>query len=154
MNPPLRSAHDREAVIRGLADGTIDTIATDHAPHTPYEKQGEFAVAPFGVIGLETALGVVLHHLVAPGRLTLLQALAALTTAPRALLGLPDPLTIGNAADLVAFDPAATWVVDPAQFRSKGRNTPFAGHTLSGRVLGTWVGGRRVFDAAEAGVAR
>jgi len=152
MNPPLRAASDREAVIRGLADGTIDTIATDHAPHTPYEKQGEFAAAPFGVIGLETALGVVLQHLVVPGRLTLLQALAALTTAPRALLGLPDPLTIGNAADLTAFDPDAHWVVDPASFRSKGRNTPFAGHTLTGRVLGTWVGGRRVFDAAAQAV--
>jgi len=154
MNPPLRSASDREAVIRGLADGTINTIATDHAPHTPYEKQGEFAAAPFGVIGLETALGVVLQHLVAPGHLTLVQAVAALTTAPRALLGLPDPLTIGNAADLTAFDPDARWVVDPASFRSKGRNTPFAGHTLTGRVLGTWVGGRRVFDAAAAGAAR
>jgi len=106
------------------------------------------------VIGLETALGVVLTHLVAPGRLTLVQALGALTTAARALLGLPDPLTIGNAADLVAFDPDARWVVDPAQFRTKGRNTPFAGQTLAGRVLGTWVGGRRVFDAAAAGVAR
>ena len=148
MNPPLRTASDRDAVIKGLVDGTIDTIATDHAPHTPYEKQGEFAAAPFGVIGLETALGIVLQHLVVPGRLTLVQALAALTVAPRALLGLPDPLALGSAADLVAFDPDARWVVDPANFRSKSRNTPFAGHTLAGRVLGTWVGGRRVFDAA------
>jgi dihydroorotase len=152
MNPPLRAGSDREAVIKGLADGTIDTIATDHAPHTPYEKQGEFAAAPFGVIGLETALGVVLQHLVVPGRLTLVQALATLTVAPRALLGLPDPLVLGSAADFVAFDPDARWVVDPASFRSKGRNTPFASHTLTGRVLGTWVGGRRVFDAAAQAV--
>jgi dihydroorotase len=155
MNPPLRGAPDREAVIAGLADGTLTVIATDHAPHTPFEKQGEFAAAPFGVIGLETALAVVLVHLVAAGRLPLVAALAALTSAPRALLGLPDPLAIGHEADLVAFDPEAAWVVDPARFRSKGRNTPFAGHTLKGRVLGTWVAGRRVYDAAteSAGVA-
>ena len=149
MNPPLRAAADRDAVAAGLVDGTLTVIATDHAPHTPLEKQAEFAAAPFGVIGLETALGVTLAHLVTPGRMSLVAALATLTTAPRALLGLPDPLVPGNEADFVAFDPDQSWVVDPARFRSKGRNTPFAGHTLTGRVLGTWVAGRRVFDAAR-----
>jgi dihydroorotase len=149
MNPPLRSAADRDAVLAGLADGTLSVIATDHAPHTSLEKQAEFAAAPFGVIGLETALGVTLAHLVTPGRMSLVAALATLTTAPRALLGLPDPLVPGNEADFVAFDPEQSWVVDPARVRSKGRNTPFAGHTLTGRVLGTWVAGRRVFDAAR-----
>ena len=124
-------------------------VATDHAPHTPFEKQGEFAAAPFGVVGLETALSVCWTHLVASGRMDALALLRAFTTAPRALLGLPDPLQVGAEADLVAFDPEATWVVDPMRFRSKGRNTPFAGHTLSARVLGTWMAGVRTFDALE-----
>ncbi len=148
MNPPLRTSADCEAVIAGLKDGTLEVLATDHAPHTPFEKQNEFAAAPFGVVGLETALSVCWTHLVAPGRMAALAVLAALSTAPRALLGLPNPLEIGAEADLVAFDPDALWVVDPARFRSKGRNTPFAGHTLRANVLGTWVGGRRVFDGA------
>jgi dihydroorotase len=152
MNPPLRSSADREAVILGLADGMLTVIATDHAPHTPFEKQNEFGAAPFGVVGLETALGVAWTHLVDAGRMDALAVLAALTTAPRALLALPDPLAEGAEADLVAFDPAATWTVDPAKFRSKGRNTPFAGRTLSARVLGTWVAGRRVFDGAREAV--
>ena len=149
MNPPLRAASDRDAVAQGVVDGTIGIVATDHAPHTPFEKQGEFAAAPFGVIGLETALSVCWTHLVAAGRMDALALLRALTTAPRALLGLPDPLAVGAEADLVAFDPDATWVVDPMRFRSKGRNTPFAGHTLSARVLGTWLAGVRTFDALE-----
>ncbi len=154
MNPPLRGAADRDAVIRGLADGTLTVIATDHAPHTPFEKSGEFEAAPFGVVGLETALGVVCEHLVHAGSLTLIDAVRALTTAPRALLGLPDPLAPGAEADLVAFDPDARWTVDPALFRSKGRNTPFAGRALRGAVLGTWVGGKRAYEGAAQGVAR
>ena len=153
MNPPLRAAQDREAVIQGLADGTLGVIATDHAPHTPFEKSGEFEAAPFGVVGLETALGVVLTHLVHAGRLTLVDAVRALTTAPRALLGLPDPLAPGAEADLVVFAPELPWTVDAARFRSKGRNTPFAGHRLTGAVLGTWVAGRRVYQS-ELGRAR
>jgi len=149
MNPPLRAAEDRDAIAQALVDGVIEIVATDHAPHTPFEKQGEFAAAPFGVIGLETALSVCWTHLVASGRMDALALLRALTTAPRALLNLPDPLAIGAEADLVAFDPDATWVVDPVRFRSKGRNTPFAGHTLSARVLGTWMAGVRTFDALE-----
>ena len=151
MNPPLRSAADREAVIDGLKDGTLAVIATDHAPHTPHEKEKEFTAAPFGVVGLETALGVVLTHLVHAGRLPLLDVLAALTTAPRALLGLPDPLTVGAEADLVLIDPDAAWTVDANAFRSKGKNTPFHGHALTGRVLGTWVAGRRVHALEDSG---
>jgi dihydroorotase len=145
MNPPLRAAEDRDAIAQALVDGIIEVVATDHAPHTPFEKQGEFAAAPFGVVGLETALSVCWTHLVAAGRMDALALLRAMTTAPRALLGLPDPLAVGAEADLVAFDPEATWVVDPLRFRSKGRNTPFAGHTLSARVLGTWMAGVRTF---------
>jgi len=149
MNPPLRAAEDRDAIAQALVDGTIEIVATDHAPHTPFEKQGEFAAAPFGVVGLETALSVCWTHLVAAGRMDALALLRAMTTAPRALLGLPDPLVLGAEADLVAFDPEATWVVDPVRFSSKGRNTPFAGHTLSARVLGTWMAGVRTYDALE-----
>jgi dihydroorotase len=149
MNPPLRSAADREAVVVALAQGTIDLVATDHAPHTPREKESEFAAAPFGVVGLETALGVVVTHLVQTGRMSLVEAIRRLTTAPRALLGLPDPLVPGREADLVAFDPAAIWRVNASAFASKGRNTPFDGHELTGHVLGTWVAGRRVHDAAS-----
>ena len=149
MNPPLRSAADREAVLAGVADGTLSVIATDHAPHTPHEKEAEFAAAPFGVVGLETALGVALTHLVHAGRMPLEGVLAALTTAPRALLGLPDPLAIGAEADLVLLDPDAAWTVDRARFRSKGRNTPFHGHDLKGRALATWVAGRRVYALAD-----
>ncbi len=148
MNPPLRSAADREAVIAGLADGALTVIATDHAPHTPHEKEAEFTAAPFGVVGLETALGVALTHLVHSGRMPLLAVLATLTTAPRALLGLPDPLAEGAAADLVLLDPDHAWTVDRAAFRSKGRNTPFHGHALQGRALATWVAGRRVYTLA------
>jgi dihydroorotase len=149
MNRRWRGAADRDAVIAGLADGTLDTIATDHAPHTPFEKSGEFAAAPFGVIGLETSLAACWTHLVLAGHMDTLALLHAMTVAPRALLGLPDPLIEGAEADLVAFDPEATWVVDPVRFRSKGRNTPFAGQTLSARVLGTWLAGVRTFDALE-----
>ena len=153
MNPPLGSAADREAVRAGVAEGVIDLVASDHAPHTPRDKGAEFAAAPFGVVGLETALGVVLAELVASGRMSLVAALRLLTVAPRALLGLPDPLAFGAEADLVAFDPDSTWTVDPRRFRSKGRNTSFAGRTLPGRVLGTWVAGRRVFEAEPAPAA-
>ena len=148
MNPPLRAAGDREAMIAALAGGVLTVIATDHAPHTPHEKEAEFAAAPFGVVGLETALGLALTHLVHAGRMPLLAVLAALTTAPRALLGLPDPLAVGAAADLVLLDPDLAWTVDRSAFRTKGRNTPFDGHALRGRALMTWVGGRRVFALA------
>src|SRR5690348_17441534 len=100
MNPPLRAAADRDAVHAGLTDGTIGIVATDHAPHTPFEKSGDFAAAPFGVVGLETALAACWTHLVATGRLEALTLLRALTAAPRALLSLPDPLAEG-VADLV-----------------------------------------------------
>ena len=154
MNPPLRSAADCAAVIAGLADGALTILATDHAPHTPQEKEREFAAAPFGIVGLETALGVTLTHLVHAGRMPLLAVLAAWTVAPRALLGLPDPLVAGAEADLVLLDPECAWTVDRDRFRSKGRNTPFHGHALTGRALGTWVAGRRVFElAVHAGAA-
>jgi len=145
MNPPLRSRKDVEAVKAGLKDGTIDVIATDHAPHAVFEKQREFDYAPFGVVGLETAWGLALV-LVEEGVLTVEQVVAALTSRPARAFGLAKgTLAVGADADLTIVDPEAQWVVDPEQFKSKGRNTPFAGWKLKGRVVSTLVGGRVVY---------
>lgn len=147
MNPPLRSAADREALIAALADGTIDAVATDHAPHAPHEKEQEFSRAPFGIIGLETALPLVLR-LVAAGRLSLTRAIAVLTSGPAQCFSLPGgSLASGAPADITVFDPAENWVCDPALLRSKSRNTPFAGQTMTGRVRHTIVAGRVVYSA-------
>jgi dihydroorotase len=143
MNPPLRSEADREACIAAIVDGTIDCFATDHAPHTADEKARPFTDAPFGIVGLETALGLTLTHLVEPGHLTLTRALELWTEAPRRAFGLPAvSVEAGSQADLVLFDPQATWTVDPEAFHSKGRNTPFAGWRLQGRVIATLLAGR------------
>jgi dihydroorotase len=142
MNPPLREAHDVAALRAGLADGTIDCIATDHAPHHYDAKEQEFDNAPFGVIGLETALGVAITELVGSGVLTLPALVRCLSTRPAEVAHLPGgTLARGAAADVVVFDPAAAWTVDPARFYSKSRNTPFAGRTLRGLVRWTVVGG-------------
>ena len=142
MNPPLRSAADRAAVIAGIADDTIDCLATDHAPHTEDEKRRCFDAAPFGIVGLETALGLTLTYLVEPGHITLERAIALWTESPRRIFGLPAvSLEPGQPADLVLFDPAARWTVDRQRFFSQGRNTPFHGWRLSGRVLLTVCGG-------------
>jgi len=147
MNPPLRSAADREAVIAGLADGTLDAIATDHAPHAPHEKQQEFDRAPFGILGLETALPLALR-LVASGRLSLARMVDALSSAPARLFHLPGArLEPGAPADLTVFDPNREWIYDPAQALSKSRNSPFAGWRLRGRAVYTIVGGRLVWQA-------
>jgi dihydroorotase len=147
MNPPLRGEQDRAALVEGLADGTIDAIATDHAPHAEYEKQWGMQRAPFGVVGLETALALTLR-LVQDGRLSLERAVACLTSVPARLLRLPKgTLTPGADADVTLVDPEARWTVDPERFRSKGRNTPFAGWHLKGRVVQTLVAGRVVFDS-------
>jgi dihydroorotase len=146
VNPPLRTEEDRLAVIEGLADGTIDAIATDHAPHSLEEKDQEFQYAPPGLIGLETALALTLTHLVEPGHLTMTGALDRLSTAPAGILGLMEHgvLAEGRTANLVVFDPATEWVVDPHRFHSKSINTPFTGKSLKGRVLHTFFRGKRV----------
>ena len=147
MNPPLRTREDREAVLAGLADGTIDVIATDHAPHAAHEKQQEFNRAPFGIIGLETALPLVLR-LVDAGRISLARMVEALSCRPAAIFGLPGgTLEPGAVADITVFDPEQRWVCDPAQSKSKSRNTPFAGWEFKGRAVYTLVGGRVVFRA-------
>jgi dihydroorotase len=151
VNPPLRTEDDRAAVISGLADGTIDAIATDHAPHAVEEKDQEFQYAPPGLVGLETAFGLTMTHLVEPGHLTLMQAIERLSVTPARILGLENqggPVAAGHRANLVILDPQASVTVDPAAFRSKSRNTPFGGHTLKGQVLYTFFNGTRtVLDA-------
>ena len=143
MNPPLRSAADREACLEAIADGTVDCLATDHAPHTADDKARPFALAPFGIVGLETALALTLTTLVRPGHVSLARALELWTDAPRRVFALPPvDLEPGSPADLVLFDPDAEWTVDPQAFHSRGRSTPFAGRRLAGRVLATMVGGR------------
>jgi len=142
MNPPLRGAEDLSALQEGLRDGTIDAIASDHAPHAVEEKLVEFERAPFGVIGLETTLGIVLTNLVGPGVLSLTDALRAMSTTPAAILGVPaGRLAVGEPADLVLIDLHRRWTVDPQTFASKSRNTPFAGWPLQGKAVLTLVGG-------------
>jgi len=143
MNPPLRGKEHVEAVIAGLADGTIDAIATDHAPHAKEKKMQELDQAPFGVVGLETALGLVVTKLIEPGHLDWSSALAKLTINPARILGIPKgTLQIGADADVTIIDPAVRWRVDPGQFRSKSTNTPFAGWELTGRAEVVIVAGR------------
>ena len=147
MNPPLRTDEDLQALRQGLVDGTIDVIATDHAPHALQEKQLEFDTAPFGIVGFETALPLTLQ-LVNDGILSMEQALDKLTRAPAKLFHLPvGSLTPGSLADVVIFDAEEEWVVDPEQFQSKSRNTPFGGMTVKGKVKMTLVEGRLVYDA-------
>ena len=147
MNPPLRTWQDVQAIKEGLRDGTIDVIATDHAPHATQEKQQGFTEAPFGIVGLETALSLTLA-LVEEGILSLESAIEKLSTAPSRAFGLAKgTLAVGADADVAIIDPHAQWEVDPAKFRSKSRNTPFAGWKVKGLVLATFVGGRQVFEA-------
>jgi dihydroorotase len=155
MNPPLREAPDVEAVRAGLADGTIDCIATDHAPHHYDAKEAEFDFAPFGVVGLETALGVALAELVEPAVLSLPTLVLRLTACPAKIAHLPaGTLAPGAPADVVVFDPAAAWTVVPASFFSKSRNTPFAGRQLRGVVRWTLVGGAIVHRAGDVAPGR
>jgi dihydroorotase len=152
--PPLRSESDRAAVAAGIADGTIDAIASDHSPHDQDSKRVPFAQAEFGVIGLETLLPLSLA-LVHKGEVGLLELLARLTCRAADILGLAGGrLLVGAAADLVLFDLEAPWRVDPARFRSKSKNSPFEDHLVQGRVLRTVVDGRSIFVADEKTAAR
>ena len=146
MNPPVRTEEDRQALIGGLRDGTLDCIATDHAPHTDYEKDKEFDYAPFGIIGLETALPVVLDVLCAQAGFSLPDLIALLTCKPARLLGLAaGTLAEGAPADVTLFDPAEKWRYDAKTGFSKSANSPWHGQTLTGRVKTTVVAGRVVF---------
>jgi dihydroorotase len=146
VNPPLRTQQDIDALIAGLQEGTIDAIASDHAPHSLAEKELEYTQAPFGLVGLETTLPLSLTQLVHPGRLSLLQALAKFTINPAQILGLPQGrLAAGAPADITIFDPDEEIVVIPEEFHSQSRNTPFAGWKLKGKTVMTIVAGKVVF---------
>jgi dihydroorotase len=147
MNPPLRSPEDRDAVQEGLKDGTLDMVATDHAPHHYDEKEAAFADAPNGVVGLETSLGLVYGHLVETGFIDLSTMVDRMSVAPARVFDLPGgTLKVGSPADVTIFDPGAEWGVDPSTFLSKSRNTPFAGWKLKGKPRYTIVGGEVVWE--------
>jgi dihydroorotase len=148
MNPPLRSAADLEAVRDALVEGVIDCIATDHAPHHYEDKEREFDDAPFGIVGLETALGVCCRELVATDRLKLSDLVDRMSCRPAQIAGLAaGTLVDGSPADVVVFDHEERWTCQPEEFLSLSRNTPFAGEQLVGRVVMTLVGGRVVYEA-------
>jgi len=143
MSPPLRTAADVEAIIEGLVDGTIDCIATDHAPHAREKKMLELDRAPFGILGLETAVGLSVTRLVATGRIGWPRLIEALSTLPARILGINrGTLRPGAVADITLIDPERSWQVDIDTFRSKSINSPFHGWTLRGRAVATIVGGR------------
>ena len=147
MNPPLRSQDHVQAIIAGLADGTIDAIASDHAPHAKEKKMQELDQAPFGVIGLETSLGLVITKLIEPGHLDWSTALAKMTMNPARILGIPKgTLAIGADADITIIDPDVRWTVNSAQFRSKSTNTPFCGMEVKGRADKVILGGEVRFS--------
>jgi len=147
MSPPLRSPDHLEAIIEGLRDGTVDAIATDHAPHHADEKELEFDQAPFGIVGLETAVGLALDRLVSNGVISLQRMIELLATKPARILALSDrgTLNAGAHADLTIIDPEVVWTFDVSTSRSKSRNTPFDGMTFRGAVMATIVGGRVLY---------
>jgi dihydroorotase len=148
MNPPLRTLADVMAVRAGLEDGTLCTIATDHAPHHYDEKEAAFTDAPNGIVGLETALGMILTRVVGEGLIDLSTMVQRMSCRPAEAFGLPGgTLKDGAVADVTVFDPTEAWTVEPAKFRSKSRNTPLGGWRLSGRARYTIVGGKIVFEA-------
>jgi len=143
INPPLRTPEDREALRAAVADGTVDVIGTDHAPHSVEEKEAEFDQSPFGTIGFETALAAILTNLVEPGTISLARAVETMSTTPARILAAADhggPIEPGRPAHIVVFDPSAEWRVEPP-FVSKSRNSAFLGKTLRGKVLHTMYGG-------------
>ncbi|MEO0510670.1 MAG: dihydroorotase [Verrucomicrobiota bacterium] len=150
MNPPLRTEADKEALIEGLCDGTLCCIATDHAPHSPDEKDREFDTAPFGIIGLENSLASSLGTLYHSGRLSLSEVIALMTHKGAELCKLDaGTLSVGAAADICIFDPDEEWTVDADQFFSKSRNCPWNRRTLKAKIKGTYVGGTQVFDGTS-----
>jgi dihydroorotase len=145
MNPPLAAREDREALLAGLADGTVDAIATDHAPHEPALKDVEFDRAPFGILGFETALALALEQLVQSGRLSLMRMVELFTSGPGRVLGIERKIAAGQSADLTIFSPNHTWTYHVKESPSKSRNSPFDGRAFKGAAVATIVGGRFVY---------
>ena len=151
MNPPLRSAQDRAAILDALVDGTLNIVCSDHAPHCDYEKDVEFDYAPFGITGLETELPLTLMALHHSGRLPLEKVIPLLTTGPARLLKLPKgTLSVGADGDITVFDPNQEWVFDKETSASKSANSPFYGWTLKGKVTTTVVAGKIVWQDTPA----
>jgi dihydroorotase len=147
VNPPIRGRDDRDAVIEGLIDGTIDCIASDHAPHASEEKDCEFDQAPSGMIGLETTLGLVKTYLIDKGYLDWGDAIRKMTVNPARIFGLVGgTLAVGSPADITIIDPDKKWTVRAEKFKSHSKNSPFVGYKLSGQVVRTILGGRVVFE--------
>ncbi|OGV64346.1 MAG: hypothetical protein A2283_24120 [Lentisphaerae bacterium RIFOXYA12_FULL_48_11] len=148
MNPPVRSVSDRAAILSAVADGTISVLATDHAPHTSEAKKKSFITAPFGIIGLETAVGITYNLLVKSGKMTLIEWLRRWTTGPARVLGQPAPnLKYGSPADITIFDLNSEWTVDSRHFISKSRNMPFNGRRLTGKAVYTILKGKLTWNA-------
>ena len=150
MNPPLASREDRAALIEGLADGSIDAIATDHAPHHPASKDVEFDRAPFGITGFETALALGLSELVHPGKLSLMRLVELFTTGPARVLGMKRKIAEGEPADLTIFSTERSWTFRAADSPSKSRNTPFDGRAFRGGPMATIVAGRVAYQQSLA----
>jgi dihydroorotase len=153
MNPPLRSAADRDAVRQGVADGTLDVIATDHAPHHYDEKEQAFEDAPNGIVGLETSVGLAYTELVATGLIDLATMVERMSCAPARAMRLDErglgTLREGSRGDVTFLDPHLEWTVDPATFQSLSRNTPFGGRRLRCRAVRTIVGGRTAWEGGR-----
>lgn len=150
VNPPLKTERDRLAIIAGIADGTLDTICTDHAPHAVEDKEVEFVNARPGMVGLETAVGLIISQLIVAKKVSLIRALEAVTSAPAKVLRIQKgTLAIGFDADVIVVDPKKKWRVEPDQFASRSRNTPFAGWELLGKVETTIVGGKVIVENAK-----
>ena len=148
MNPPLRTKEDVEALQKGLADDIMDVIATDHAPHAASEKEQGIQKAPFGIVGLETAAALTYTALVKPGILTPMQMAEKMSYNPAKIVGIDKgDIQPGKIADIVIFDPEKTYKIDKTKFASKGRNTPFDGREVTGKVMATIVDGRVVYEA-------
>lgn len=148
MNPPLRTADDAEELKWALQNNIMDVISTDHAPHTAEDKAGGFLNSPFGIVGLETSLPLMYTYLVKTGILTMAQLVAKMSINPARVLGIDrGDISVGKAADITVFDTTARYNIDPATFRSKGRNTPFAGRSVNGRVTYTILGGGITYDS-------
>jgi len=145
MNPPLASREDRDAIIAGLADGSVDAIATDHAPHEPALKDVEFDKAPFGILGFETALSLALEQLVHVGKLSLMRMVELFTSGPARILGMERKIAVGQPADLTIFSTKRSWTYNIAESLSKSRNSPFDGRTFKGGTVATIVAGRIIY---------
>lgn len=149
MNPPLRTRKDVEALQRGLSEDVMDVISTDHAPHSAEEKAQSIRKAPFGIVGLETAAALTYTHLVKPGILTMMQMAEKMSYNPAKILGLnKGVIEVGAPADITVFDAEKEWVIDPEKFFSKGKNTPFAGKKVAGKVVATIIDGEVAFCEA------